>query len=128
MTRGPAHEVYRGMSNYAARRAEFARQMGPDAVAVIPAARHATRNADAEYEYRQNSDFYYLTGFNEPEALLVIAPQAAEPVTLFVRPRDRTAEIWTGRRAGVEGAIADYGMGAAHPVEELAERLPALLN
>ncbi len=115
------------MSNYAARRAEFARQMGPDAVAVIPAALHATRNADTEYEYRQNSDFYYLTGFSEPEALLVLAPQAAEPVTLFVRPRDRTAEIWTGRRAGIEGAIADFGMSAAHPIEELTERLPALL-
>jgi Xaa-Pro aminopeptidase len=115
------------MSTYAARRAEFARRMGIDAVAVIPAARHATRNADTEYEYRQNSDFYYLTGFTEPEAVLVLAPHAPEPVTLFLRPRDRTAEIWTGRRAGVEGAIADYGMGAAYPIEELTEKLPDLL-
>ena len=115
------------MNDYAARRAEFARRMGADAVAVIPAARHATRNADTEYEYRQNSDFYYLTGLSEPEAVLVLAPHAAEPVTLFLRPRDRAAEIWTGRRVGVEGAVSDLGMGAAHSIEELAERLPALL-
>jgi len=126
MTQRPAHERH-GMNDYAARRAEFARRMGADAVAVIPAARHATRNADTEYEYRQNSDFYYLTGLNEPDAVLVLAPHAGEPVTLFLRPRDRTAEIWTGRRVGVEGAVSDLGMGAAYPIEELAERLPALL-
>jgi Xaa-Pro aminopeptidase len=116
------------MKSYATRRAEFARRMGADAVAVVPAAHHATRNADTEYEYRQNSDFYYLTGFSEPEAVLVVAPHAAEPMTLFLRPRDRAAEIWTGRRLGVEGAVADLGMDAAHPIAELAERLPALLT
>ncbi len=116
------------MKSYATRRAEFARRMGADAAAVIPAAHHATRNADTEYEYRQNSDFYYLTGFSEPEAVLVLAPHAAEPVTLFLRARDRAAEIWTGRRLGVEGAVADLGMDAAYPIAELAERLPALLT
>src|SRR5271165_5004317 len=115
------------MNSYAARRAEFARRMGADSVAIVPAARHATRNADAEYEYRQNSDFYYLTGFDEPEAVLLLAPPGAQTATLFLRPRDRAAEIWTGRRAGLEGALADYGMDVAHPIEELAEKLPALL-
>jgi Xaa-Pro aminopeptidase len=114
------------MSLYAERRAAFAKRLG-DAVALIPSARHASRNADTEYEYRQNSDFYYLTGLQEPDAVLVIAPHADEATTLFLRPRDRMQEIWTGKRVGVEGALADYGMQAAYPIHDLAERLPALL-
>jgi hypothetical protein len=87
------------MSSYEQRRAAFARGMGEGA-AVIPAARHRVRNADTEYEYRQNSDFYYLTGFDEPEAVLVLAPtQEKERVVLFLRPRDRAQEIWTGGSA-----------------------------
>jgi len=115
------------MSSYQQRREAFVRGIG-ECVAVIPAARHASRNADAEYEYRQNSDFYYLTGFEEPEALLVVAPhQEKERIVLFLRPRDRTQEIWTGRRLGVEGAVAQLGVDAAYPIAELAERLPKLL-
>ncbi|HMD02940.1 MAG TPA: aminopeptidase P N-terminal domain-containing protein [Candidatus Baltobacteraceae bacterium] len=115
------------MSIYARRRAEFAKAIGQDGIAIVPSARHATRNADTEYEYRQNSDFYYLTGFAEPEAVLVIAPKAEHTATLFLRPKDRTAEIWTGKRAGVEGALADFGMDAAHPIAEFEDRLPELL-
>jgi Xaa-Pro aminopeptidase len=115
------------MSSYEQRRAAFARGIGESA-AVIPSARHAVRNADTEYEYRPNSDFYYLTGFDEPEAVLVLAPhQEKERVVLFLRPRDRTQEIWTGRRLGVEGALERLGVDAAYPVSELAERLPKLL-
>lgn len=115
------------MSSYEQRRDAFARGLG-DAVAVIPAARHAVRNADTEYEYRQNSDFFYLTGFDEPEALLVVAPhRAGERFVLFLRPRDRTQEIWTGRRLGLEGAVERLGVDAAFPISELAERLPKIL-
>ncbi len=115
------------MSSYEQRRGAFARGLG-DAVAVIPAARHAVRNADTEYEYRQNSDFFYLTGFDEPEALLVVAPhRAGERFVLFLRPRDRTQEIWTGRRLGLEGAVERLGVDAAFPISELAERLPKIL-
>ena len=115
------------MSDYEQRRATFAQGLG-DAVAVIPAARHAVRSADTEYEYRQNSDFFYLTGFNEPEAVLVMAPgRQSERSVLFLRPRDRAAEIWTGKRLGVEGALAELGVEAAYPISELAERLPELL-
>ncbi len=115
------------MSSYQQRREAFAHGIG-ESVAVVPSARHAARNADAEYEYRQNSDFYYLTGFEEPEALLVVAPhQEKERVVLFLRPRDRTQEIWTGRRLGVEGAVEQLGVDAAYPISELAERLPKLL-
>ena len=106
------------MSAFAKRRAEFAQRIG-DGVAVIPAAVHHLRNADTEYEYRQNSTFYYLTGFTEPEAVLVLAPSHKEHQTvLFVRPRDRMKEIWTGRRAGVEGALAKHGAQAAFPIDD----------
>ncbi len=115
------------MSSYEQRRAQFAERLG-DAVAIVPAARHAVRNADTEYEYRQNSDFFYLTGFGEPEAVLVLAPgRGNERSVLFLRSRDRAAEIWTGKRLGIDGALAELGVDAAYPIEELAQRLPELL-
>src|ERR671938_483608 len=108
--------------------AEFVRRMGPDSVAVIPAAREVTRSNDTEYRFRQDSDFYYLTGFNEPDAVAVVAPSREERFTLFVRPRDREKETWTGRRAGIEGARERYGADAAFPVEEFPEKLAELLD
>ena len=85
------------------------------------------RNADAEYPFRQDSDFHYLTGFPEPDALCVLRDRAPRYV-LFVRPRDPSAETWTGRRAGVEGAMHTYGADAAYPIDEIAQRLPELLG
>lgn len=115
------------MTSFGQRREAFARTIG-DSAAVIVAARHAVRNADTEYEYRQNSDFYYVTGFTEPEAVLVLAPQnEKEPSVLFLRKRDPAAEIWTGRRLGVDNAVAEIGISAAYPIDELATRLPDLL-
>ncbi len=112
------------MSTYAERRTAFARSMGEKAVAVIPSARHATRSADSEYAFRQNSDFFYLTGLKEPDAVLVIAPHLENGrVVMFLRPRDRTAEIWNGRRTGLEGAVADFGMEAASPIDDLPAKL-----
>jgi len=108
--------------------AEFMRRMGPDSVAIIPAAREVTRSNDTEYRFRQDSDFYYLTGFDEPDALAVVAPSREERFTLFVRPRDREKETWTGRRAGVEGARERYGADAAFPVEEFQGKLAELLD
>jgi Xaa-Pro aminopeptidase len=108
--------------------AEFMRRMGPDSVAIIPAAREATRSNDTEYRFRQDSDFYYLTGFNEPEAIAVVAPSREQRYTLFVRPRDREKETWTGRRAGVEGAKERHGADEAFPVEEFPAKLAELLD
>ena len=108
--------------------AEFISRMEPDSVAVIPAAREMMRSNDTEYRFRQDSDFYYLTGFNEPDAVAVVAPSREERFTLFVRPRDREKETWTGRRAGVEGARERYGADAAFPVEEFSEKLAELLD
>jgi Xaa-Pro aminopeptidase len=108
--------------------AEFMRRMGPNAVAVIPAAREVMRSNDTEYRFRQDSDFYYLTGFNEPEAVAVVAPSREERFTLFVRPRDREKETWTGRRAGIEGARERFGADAAFPVEEFQAKLAEILD
>ena len=103
--------------------------MEPGSVAVLPAAREARRSNDTDYRYRQDSDFYYVTGFSEPEAVAVIAPAHPEhKYTLFVRPRDPEREVWDGRRAGVEGARETYGADAAFPVAEFGEKLGDLLN
>jgi Xaa-Pro aminopeptidase len=108
---------------------EFIKRMSPDSIAIISSAREATRSNDTLYRYRQDSDFYYLTGFDEPEAIAVIAPSHKEhKFTLFVRPRDPEREIWDGRRAGVEGAQAAYGADAAFPISEFEEKLTDLLN
>jgi Xaa-Pro aminopeptidase len=108
---------------------EFIKRMGQDSVAIIPGSREATRSNDTQYRYRQDSDFYYLTGFEEPEAIAVIAPSQQErQYTLFVRPRDPEREIWDGRRAGVEGALKEYGADAAFPIAEFTEKLGELIN
>jgi Xaa-Pro aminopeptidase len=108
--------------------AEFIKRMTPDSVAIIASAHEATRSNDTHYRYRQDSDFYYLTGFDEPEAIAVIAPAKEQPYTLFVRPRDPEREVWDGRRAGVEGAKGEYGADEAFPINEFAEKLGDFLN
>ncbi len=111
----------------AERRERVLERLGPAAL-LLPAARLTLRSADSEFPFRQDSDFHYLTGFDEPDAVCVLR-QAPEPrYVLFVRPRDRDAEIWNGRRAGVEGACAKYGADAAYPLSELETRLPELLQ
>jgi Xaa-Pro aminopeptidase len=95
-----------------------------DGVAVIPSARAILRNGDSPYPFRQNSDFHYLTGFDEPNALLVLAPNHTDaPCVLFLRERDRAKEIWDGERLGVERAVEALGVDAAYPIDELAQRL-----
>ena len=109
--------------------AEFMKRMEPDSVAIIASAREATRSNDTQYRYRQDSDFLYLTGFDEPEAIAIIAPaHPSQKFTLFVRPRDPEREIWDGRRSGVEGAKREYGADAAFPISEFEEKLSDLLN
>src|SRR5205814_532196 len=108
--------------------AEFMRRMDKNSVAIIPAAPEAVRSHDTNYRYRQNSDFFYLTGFEEPEAIAVIAPSKEKKLTLFVRPPDLDQEIWYGYRAGVEGAVRDYGADEAFTIGEFDEQLPEILN
>src|SRR3989449_7221319 len=105
------------------RRQRFTAAIG-DALAVIPGGVESLRNGDVHYEFRQASDFFFLTGFDEPDAVAVINPaHAKERFVLFVRPRDREMEIWNGRRAGVEGAIATYGADASYTIDRLDEKL-----
>ena len=105
------------------RRRRFVEAVG-EGLAIIPAAHEIPRNADTGYEFRQDSDFFFLTGFDEPDAVAVFNPShEKERYVLFVRPRDREMEIWNGRRAGVEGAIADYGADAAYTIDQLDQKL-----
>jgi Xaa-Pro aminopeptidase len=118
---------------WARRRAAFFDSMvassagGGPAVAVIPAAPVFIRNNDVEHEYRQDSDFFYLTGFDEPDSVAVLDAHERK-FTLFVRPRDRDREVWDGPRAGVDGAQAIYGADEAFVSSDLDERLPSLLQ
>jgi len=107
---------------------EFMRRMDQKSVAIIPAAHEATRSNDTQYRFRQDSDFYYLTGFEEPEAIAVVAPGREEKYTLFVRPRDPEQEIWVGRRAGVEGAKSEFGADESFPIAEFDARLSDILD
>jgi Xaa-Pro aminopeptidase len=107
---------------------EFMRRMQPRSVAIIPGAREATRSNDTNYRFRQDSDFFYLTGFEEPDAIAVIKPGETHEYVLFVRPRDPEREIWDGRRAGVEGAKSEFGAQEALPVDKFDEKLPEILN
>lgn len=116
------------MSAYAARRNQLLETLG-HGVVVLPSAPLAIRNNDVEHEYRQDSDVYYLTGFDEPECVAVLTTEHPQHrFVLFVRPRDPDREVWDGPRAGVDGAVARYGADAAFPISELGQRLPDYLQ
>src|SRR5438034_1297671 len=121
---GPASD---DLALLAARRARIMEQMG-GGVTLLAAAPERPRTADILYPYRQDSDFAYVTGFAEPEAVCVLAPDAKERFVLFVRPRDPERELWVGTRAGVEGAVERYGPDAAFKLEDLERGLPRFLE
>ena len=111
----------------AGRRARIMEAMG-GGVLLLAAAPERVRTGDVLYPYRQDSDFDYVTGFPEPEAVAVIAPDAPQRYLLFVRPRDPERELWVGHRAGPEGAVEQYGADAAHPLDDLEKVLAPLLE
>ena len=112
----------------AGRRQRFLQQLG-GAAAVIPGAALVTHHADVEHSFRQNSDFWYLTGFDEPGAVALFLPHRPEtPFVLFVEAKDPGAEVWNGFRWGCDGAVSTFGADVAHPRSELAERLPEYLD
>jgi Xaa-Pro aminopeptidase len=113
---------------FAARRKRFLEAMEPDSVALLLGAGLAVRSRDTHFRFRQDSDFHYLTGFDHPNAALVLRRDGGPPFTLFVEPRDPEAETWTGYRPGVEGARADYGADEAYPQGDLLAKLPGLLE
>jgi Xaa-Pro aminopeptidase len=114
---------------YAKRRNQLMRMAGEGSIIIVPAAPARIRNNDVHYPYRQDSDFLYLTGFREPEAVLVLIPQEkGGQCLLFCRARNPDREMWDGARIGPEGAIADYGMDEAFEYKEVSTRLPELLH
>jgi Xaa-Pro aminopeptidase len=115
-------------SVFARRRRALMERMGPNSVALLPAAPSMPRNRDIHYPYRQDSDFYYLTGFPEPEAIAALIPGAQQEFLLFCRDRDPHMEIWHGRRAGPQGAMERYGADHAHPMADLDKILLPLLE
>lgn len=116
-------------SEFARRRRQLMRMMGNDSIAILPAAPERLRNRDVEYPYRQDSDLHYLTGFPEPEAVAVLAPGRRHgEFVLFCRPRDPEREVWTGPRAGQEGAVSEFGADDSFPIADLDDILPGLLE
>ena len=113
---------------FAERRKLLMERMGENSIALLPAATLRVRNRDVDYPYRQDSDFYYLTGFPEPEALAVFMPGAEHEFLLFCRPRDLALETWQGRRAGPQGAMQHYGAALAYPIAALESVLLPLLE
>jgi Xaa-Pro aminopeptidase len=116
------------MSVHAQRRERLMELLGPRAALVLSSAPERLRNGDTDFKFRQDSDILYLTGFAEPGTTIVLRPGHPEtPFVMFVRPRDPAAETWTGRRAGLEGAVRDYGASVAYPVTELDTKLAEVL-
>lgn len=114
---------------FSRRRRELMRMMGPESIAILPAAREKIRSRDTEYPFRQDSDFQYLTGFPEPDAVAVLIPgrRQAEYI-LFCRERDPLMETWNGRRAGPEGATREHHADDAFPISDMDDILPGLME
>ncbi len=121
------------LREYARRRARLMRAIGPRDVAIIPSATEVIRNSDVHYPFRQNSDFSYLTGFPEPDAIAVLAPGnrshgGKAEFVLFVRPRSKEREIWDGRREGPEGARRNYAADEAFVIDDFDKHLARFLE
>ncbi|HMM57061.1 MAG TPA: Xaa-Pro aminopeptidase [Rudaea sp.] len=114
---------------FARRRKQLMRIVGSDGICIVPAAPERVRNNDSHYPYRQDSDFHYLTGFAEPEAVLALIPgrEHGEAI-LFCRERDPEREAWDGTRAGQDGAVRDYGMDDAFPIADIDDILPGMIE
>jgi Xaa-Pro aminopeptidase len=113
---------------FAARRQRFREAMGEDAVAILVGSHPVTRSADTEFPFRQDSDVWYLTGYDHPNAIALLRTDGGPEYTLYVEPRDPTKETWTGYRPGIEGAVRDYGADESFATSEFEKHLPELLG
>lgn len=114
---------------FARRRRELMDNMEENSIAILPAAPERRRNRDIDHMYRQDSDFWYLSGFPEPEAVMVLIPGREHgEFVLFCRERNREMETWHGYRSGPEGAVSDYGADDAFPISDIDEILPGLIE
>ncbi|MCJ8315274.1 MAG: aminopeptidase P N-terminal domain-containing protein [Pseudomonadales bacterium] len=115
-------------STFKARRTALIKKLPNNSVTIITGGKEQIRNNDVEHPFRQDSTFFYLTGFEEPDALLVFCPKRAKgEYILFVRPKDITMEIWNGYRAGPLGAVDDYDANEAFENDKIDEVIPKLL-
>ena len=116
-------------NEFAKRRKQLMQMIGNDGIAILPSAPVRMRSRDAEYRYRQDSDFYYLTGFAEPDSVCVLAPGRDNgEFVLFCRERDHEKELWNGSRQGPEGAVSNFGADDAFPVDDVDDILPGILE
>ncbi|MBA3486626.1 MAG: aminopeptidase P N-terminal domain-containing protein, partial [Lysobacter sp.] len=123
------HTLSMPAKSYARRRRQLMRIAGNNAILILPAAVERFRSRDTHYPYRQDSDLLYLTGYPEPEAVLVLVPGRAHgEALLFCRERDPDREGWDGPRYGTEGAVEAFGMDDAYPITDLDDILPSLLE
>jgi len=114
---------------YARRRSELIEQIGDNDIVIVATSPIKSRNSDVEYQFRPDSDFHYLSGFSEPEAVLVISPSRSQgQYVVFCREKDRLREMWDGRRTGLEGVIEQYGADDAFPIEDLNDILPGMME
>ena len=114
---------------FARRRKQLMRMMGPDAIAILPTNPEQSRNRDVDFPFRPDSDFFYLTGFVEPEAVMVLVPGREHgEYVLFCRDRDPKMEVWHGRRSGPDGAVEQFGADDAFPIGDIDDILPGLLE
>lgn len=114
---------------YARRRAELVNQIGENDIVIVPTSPERSRNGDVVYQFRPDSDFHYLCGFDEPEAVMVISPGRAQgEFVIFCREKDRFREMWDGRRHGLEGAMDVFGANDAFPFEDMHEILPGMME
>ena len=113
---------------FAQRRTRLMRRLGKGSAAVFVSGRETLRNGDVDHPFRQDSTFYYLTGFEEPSSVAVLRRGADHPYVLLVRPHDPEMAVWVGPRAGVDGAVEQHGAHAAYPIDELGELLRELLD
>ena len=114
---------------FARRRKQLMRMVGPDGIAILPAAPTKVFSRDVEYRYRQDSDFHYLTGFAEPESVAVLAPGRNNgEFIVFCRERSKEKELWDGGRAGPSGAIENFGADDAFPIDDIDDILPGIME
>ncbi|MCH8288425.1 MAG: aminopeptidase P N-terminal domain-containing protein, partial [Candidatus Marinimicrobia bacterium] len=123
------YDPYPDKSIFAEKRQEFMTKIGDEAVAVIVAHDEYTRNDDVDHDYRQDSDMFYLTGFEEPRSIAVIRPgDEKHKFILFVRKRDKLRETWDGRRFGTKGAMEIFGADTAYVIDDFEKMLRELVR
>ncbi len=117
------------MQEFATRRQRLLEQVGADAIVILSSSHEVVRNGDSPYPFRQQSDFYYLTGLNEPEAFMVLMHKDGKPYyILYNRPNDPLMETWNGKRAGQKGAVKEFGADKSYETDDFIDHLPELLE